>query len=141
MKNKIIIGLPCSPSFLSIPTQIIQATSFLVSYGGGIGGANKTYYATDYYAEQAINGFYQLTLIDGSKVSINPRFVVETQKVNLIKITTDTTPHSNYYSIICKQSISIEWIKLEDDEEFEWKAEYKTRDEKRLVFKKTYLEN
>jgi|LakMenEpi03Aug12_release.lakeMendotaPanAssembly.Ray.scaffolds.fasta_scaffold176189_2 hypothetical protein len=141
MKNKIIIGLPCSPSFLSIPTQIIQATSFLVSYGGGIGGANKTYYATDCYAEQPINGFYQLTLIDGSKVSINPRFVVETQKVNLIKITTDTTPHSNYYSIICKQSISIEWFKLEDDEEFEWKAEYKTRDEKRLVFKKTYLEN
>jgi hypothetical protein len=141
MKNKIIIGLPCSPSFLSIPTQIIQATSFLVSYGGGIGGANKTYYATDYYAEPEINGFYQLTLIDGSKVSINPRFVVETQKVNLIKITTDTTPHSNYYSIICKQSISIEWFKLEDDEEFEWKAEYKTRDEKRLVFKKTYLEN
>jgi hypothetical protein len=141
MKNKIIIGLPCSPSFLSIPTQIIQATSFLVSYGGGIGGANKTYYATDYYAEPEINGFYQLTLIDGSKVSINPRFIVETQKVNLIKITTDTTPHSNYYSIICKQSISIEWFKLEDDEEFEWKAEYKTRDEKRLVFKKTYLEN
>jgi hypothetical protein len=126
---------------LSIPTQIIQATSFLVSYGGGIGGANKTYYATDYYAEPEINGFYQLTLIDGSKVSINPRFIVETQKVNLIKITTDTTPHSNYYSIICKQSISIEWFKLEDDEEFEWKAEYKTRDEKRLVFKKTYLEN
>ena len=141
MKNKIIIGLPCSPSFLSIPTQIIQATSFLVSYGGGIGGSNKTYYATDYYAEPEINGFYQLTLIDGSKVSINPRFVVETQKVNLIKITTDTTPHSNYYSIICKQSISIEWFKLEDDEEFEWKAEYKTRDEKRLVLKKTYLEN
>jgi hypothetical protein len=141
MKNKIIIGLPCSPSFLSIPTQIIQATSFLVSYGGGIGGSNKTYYATDYYAEPEINGFYQLTLIDGSKVSINPRFVVETQKVNLIKITTDTTPHSNYYAIKCKQSISIEWFKLEDDEEFEWKAEYKTRDEKRLVFKKTYLEN
>jgi len=141
MKNKLIIGLPCSPSFLSIPTQIIQATSFLVSYGGGIGGANKTYYATDYYAEPEINGFIILFLIDGSKVSINPRFVVETQKVNLIKITTDTTPHSNYYSIICKQSISIEWFKLEDDEEFEWKAEYKTRDEKRLVFKKTYLEN
>ena len=141
MKNKLIIGLPCSPSFLSIPTQIIQATSFLVSYGGGIGGANKTYYATDYYAEPEINGFYQLTLIDGSKVSINPRFIVEKQVVNLIKITTDTTPHSNYYSIICKQSISIEWIKLEEDEEIEWKAEYKTRDEKRLVFKKTYLEN
>ena len=141
MKNKLIIGLPCSPSFLSIPTQIIQATSFLVSYGGGIGGANKTYYATDYYAEQAINGFYQLTLIDGSKVNINPRFVVEKQVVNLIKITTDTTPHSNYHTIKCKQSISIEWFKLEDDEEFEWKADYKTRDEKRLVFKKTYLEN
>jgi hypothetical protein len=141
MKNKLIIGLPCSPSFLSIPTEIIQTTSFLVSYGGGIGGANKTYYATDYYAEPEINGFYQLTLIDGSKVSINPRFIVEKQVVNLIKITTDTTPHSNYYSIICKQSISIEWIKLEEDEEIEWKAEYKTRDEKRLVFKKTYLEN
>jgi hypothetical protein len=141
MKNKLIIGLPCSPSFLSIPTQIIQATSFLVSYGGGIGGANKTYYATDYYAEPEINGFYQLTLIDGSKVSINPRFIVETQKVNLIKITTDTTPHSNYHTIKCKKSLSIEWFKLEDDEEFEWKAEYKTRDEKRLVLKKTYLEN
>ena len=141
MKNKLIIGLPCSPSFLSIPTQIIQATSFLVSYGGGIGGANKTYYATDCYAEPEINGFYQLTLIDGSKVSINPRFIVEKQVVNLIKITTDTTPHSNYHTIKCKQSISIEWFKLEDDEEFEWKAEYKTRDEKRLVFKKTYLEN
>ena len=141
MKNKIIFGLPCSPSFLSIPTQIIQATSFLVSYGGGIGGANKTYYATDCTVDATKIGFYQLTLIDGSKVSINPRFIVETQKVNLIKITTDTTPHSNYYSIKCKQSISIEWFKLEDDEEFEWKAEYKTRDEKRLVFKKTYLEN
>jgi hypothetical protein len=140
MKNKIIIGLPCSPSFLSIPTEIIQTTSFLISYGGGMGGANKTYYATDYTVD-AINGFYQLTLIDGSKVNINARFLVEKQIVNLIKITTDTTPHSNYYSIICKQSISIEWFKLEHDEEFEWKAEYKTRDEKRLVFKKTYLEN
>jgi hypothetical protein len=141
MKNKLIIGLPCSPSFLSIPTEIIQATSFLISYGGGIGGANKTYYATDCYAEQAINGFYQLTLIDGSKVSINPRFIVEKQVVNLIKITTDTTPHSNYYSIICKQSISIEWFKLEDDEEFEWKADFTSRDDKRLALKKCYVLN
>ena len=138
MKNKLIIGLPCSPSFLSIPTEIIQTTSFLISYGGGMGGANKTYYATDYTVD-AINGFYQLTLIDGSKVSINPRFLVEKQIVNLIKITTDTTQHSNFHSKKCNQSISIEWFILEDDEEFEFKAEYKSRDDKRLVLKKSYL--
>jgi hypothetical protein len=141
MKNKLIIGLPCSPSFLSIPTQIIQTTSFLVSYGGGIGGANKTYYATDCTVDATKIGFYQLTLIDGSKVSINPRFIVEKQVVNLIKITTDTTPHSNYHTIKCKQSILIEWFKLEDDEEFEWESGFTSRDDKRLVLKKSYLLN
>jgi hypothetical protein len=141
MKNKLIIGLPCSPSFLSIPTEIIQTTSFLISYGGGMGGANKTYYATDYYAEPEINGFYELTLIDGTKVNVNPRFLVEKQIVNLIKITTDTTEHSNFYSKTCNQSIVIEWFKLEEDEEFEWKADFTSRDEKRLVLKKSYLLN
>ena len=138
MKNKLIIGLPCSPSFLSIPTEIVKTTSFLISYGGGMGGANKTYYATDYTVD-AINGFYQLTLIDGSKVSINPRFLVEKQIVNLIKITTDTTQHSNFHSKKCNQSISIEWFKLEEDEEFEFKADFTVRRDDRLVLKKSYL--
>ena len=141
MKNKLIIGLPCSPSFLSIPTQIIQTTSFLISYGGGMGGTNKTYYATDYTVDATKIGFYQLTLIDGSKVSINSRFLVEKQIVNLIKITTDTTQHSNINSKRCSKSILIEWFILEEDEEFEWKADFTSRRDDRLVLKKSYLLN
>jgi hypothetical protein len=64
---------------------------------------------------------------------------VEKQVVNLIKLTVDTTQHSNYHSKQCNQSISIEWFKLEDDEEFEFKPEYKIRDDKRLVLKKSYI--
>jgi hypothetical protein len=139
MKNKLIIGLPCSPSFLSIPTEIIKTTSFLISYGGGMGGANKTYYATNCTVDATTIGFFQLTLIDGTKVSINSRFLVEKQIVILIKITTDTTEHSNFYSKTCNQSIVIEWFKLEEDEEFEWKADFTVRDDRRLVLKKTYL--
>ena len=97
--DKIKIRKPCSPSTVK-EFKEIKATEILVSWGGGMGGASKSYYATE------VNGDELTLLPHGEKITINPKFIVHSKSVTFVKLVTDVTAHRNYSERTCKSSIS-----------------------------------
>ena len=90
-----VIGLPCSPS-VSLGHSEIPVTEVLISYGGGMGGANQTYYTT-LIDKESDEHFFTLTLFDDKKVKINPAFIVSlTPNITLVEHVVDATGHANY---------------------------------------------
>jgi len=102
------IGLPCAPGEL-ISNEEIKTTEILVSWGGGMGGANKRYYAT------SKNG-NEYTLIDGDKIKLNPNFIVHEKEVRLVKnITTNTNSNMNFTKKIrfIQLGVKQNWISID----------------------------
>jgi hypothetical protein len=93
--RKIEIGKSCSPSKI-VSKEQIKCQRVLVSYGGGMGGANKSYYATKIQKEQALQGRWILKLLDGRTIDVNPSFIVENEEINVVKIVSDITEHLNF---------------------------------------------
>jgi len=121
------IGLPCSPS-KRIESEEIKATEIIITYGGGMGGANKKYYATEVVDNT-------LTLITGEVVKINPRYVVTERNVTLVKQVIDTTEHSNYHSHTCSKSIVTEYHLLEYGEEYKITDKYIQAKDGKIIYK------
>lgn len=96
----IVLGLPCTPSkFISADLKL--GYKILISYGGGMGGANRTIYA--YVNEQTISvlenvtaKFINFTNINNEEVTINTDFIVMVSKCNLVTTKIDATEHYNY---------------------------------------------
>jgi hypothetical protein len=101
---------PCQPSE-HLNFGEIKATEILVSWGGGMGGANKTYYTTK-------NNGGDYTLLDGSVITLNPEFIVHKKKVKLVKMVTDTTKHTNYHEDNSIKTVVTEIFKLEHGQEY-----------------------
>ena len=81
MANKIInIGLPCTPSKRT-SSKTIEGFRVFITYGGGMGGGNKTYYATKL---NSVGWCWKLTLIDGYVIEVNPKFVVECEDCKIV---------------------------------------------------------
>lgn len=113
MTKKVLeIGLSCSPSHFVDKGTLKKFQRILVSYGGGIGGANKTYYTESIYKEQAINGMWTFVDFDGQKIQLNPRFIVEICETDVLILKTDITEHKNYHKKTCDKHILTEWIDL-----------------------------
>lgn len=115
--KQVVIGLSCSPSNI-IGQKIIKAKRILITYGGGLGGTNKTYHFTK--QKTLSDGLIQLTLLDGKKVDINPFFIVSKNDCKMLRLESDITAHCNYHSNVLgnKHKIQIEYIYLDDDETF-----------------------
>ena len=96
------IGFCCSPAehFYS-KTYII--TRFIISYGGGMGGTNKTLYCTKYVLND--KGFFNLTLLNGEKETINSKYVVSYKDVKVIEVVTDITEHINYREHVTDKTV------------------------------------
>jgi hypothetical protein len=90
--KKHTIGVPCTPSTMLDHTEQ-RVTRFLLSYGGGMGGSTKTYYATEVIPVN--DREIKIKTIDESEPTINPNFVVESEPMRCIKLVTDTTSHRN----------------------------------------------
>ena len=99
------IGYPCSPSN-NISHETIKATEILVTWGGGMGGSSKRYYAL------SKNGKNEFKLLDGDTIKINQEYIVHEKKVTIIKVVTDITAHSNYHKKTCNKAIKTEYILL-----------------------------
>jgi hypothetical protein len=108
LKKKIIIGLPCTPSKY-VSHKVVDCTRVLISYGGGMGGANKTYYAENIELK---DGMLVLSLVKGSVVEVNPTFLVEKEKCKVAIIEYDVSPWANK-----DNAIEINYISLEMNEE------------------------
>ena len=103
------IGLPCTPS-KHISHEIIPAIKVRVTFGGGMGGTNKNYYCL--VVNTRNHDFYYLTLITGEEIQINPKYIVEIKKANLVKLVTDITEHTNYHKVEVKKHIKTQYIEL-----------------------------
>ena len=127
--SKIEIGLSCSPSKIE-STEHIKCQRVLVSYGGGMGGANKTYYATEIYKEQALQGRWSLKLLDGRTIYLNPSFIVENEEVNVVKIVSNITEFLNYKKSkenFVGETLQTEYICLYTNEETVFVNKYTPR--------------
>jgi len=106
------IGKAVSPSHFVGKGELKNMKRILVSYGGGMGGANKTYYTEKIHKEQAINGTWNIVDIHGNMIELNPRFIVEVVATKVVVLKTNTTGHANYNSKTCKSSILTEYFDL-----------------------------
>ena len=129
--GQILVGLPCSPSKI-IGQKVIKAKRILITYGGGMGGANKTYYFTK--QKKLADGLLQLTLVDGKKVEVNPFFIVDKNDCKILQLKTDITAHCNYHSntLGTKSKIETEYIYLDENETFTMVDRYVPRHEGEL---------
>lgn len=92
-----IIGLPCSPSRQVSFTDKEKGTKIKISFGGGMGGANRTIYAKEV---KEINKYgipmLEITPFFGEKEELNPQFIVSSQECRIAIQVVDTSAHSNY---------------------------------------------
>lgn len=106
------IGRPCSPSTVKSVDKL-TATMIVVSYGGGIGGANTTYYCSEAAWNPEEVGFMRVKdLFTGDSIDINSRFIVTKKIVTLIKRVTDATAWANYNKVVCKSSIRTDYFEI-----------------------------
>jgi len=133
------IGVPCSPSrILSDRTKKVR--KILVSYGGGLGGSTDTYYTTKIHKERALNGFWELLLVEGGEIEINPRFIVSVEDAEIVIVETDIT---DFYNRNRKEKVEsnvlTEFICLAKDETYKIIDTYVPRHEgqlyKRVIYK------
>lgn len=112
MSKVLEIGLACSPAHFIGKGVVKNMKRVLISYGGGMGGANRTYYTEKVHKEQAVNGTWNIVDIDGNSREINPRFIVEIVETKVLILKTDTTQHTNYHKKTCDKKTLIEFFDL-----------------------------
>lgn len=111
--NKVLeIGKAMSPSNFIGKGELKNMKRILVSYGGGMGGANKSYYSEKIHKEQAVNGTWNIVDIHGNIIELNPRFIVEVVETKVLILKTDITAHANYNSKTCKSKMLTEYFDL-----------------------------
>lgn len=104
----LLVGKVCSPSTI-ISNEVLEMERILVSYGGGMGGANKEYYTSKIKKEGEL---LKIITLEGQKLSLNPRFIVEIEETKVLKVKTDTSAHSNYHDETCKKSIVTQYFNM-----------------------------
>jgi hypothetical protein len=104
------IGLPCTPS-KHVSQEIKKGTKIVISFGGGLGGANRTIYAKT-VKEVKKFGIPMLEIVPffGEQEELNPQFIVATQDCQIVKDVTDTTMHSNSSKTTCSFSTSTRYF-------------------------------
>lgn len=97
--KKLLIGKDCSPARM-VSHKEMNVQKVLVTFGGGMGGANKTYYCESIVRNPE---FYDLKLISGELKQVNPTYIVEIGSAKLVKVVVDVTGHSHFNSIGAKK--------------------------------------
>lgn len=129
---KIKIGKACTPSTI-LSTNKIEGIKVLISYGNDI----KTYHCvkvqrTTEFKKLPLD-FWELTLLTGKVIEVNPKFIVEISNKNIIKILSDITAHKNYSKTTSERCILTEYIELRSNEEAVFVDEYTSRDESLIL--------
>ena len=93
--KKIIIGKPCSPSKL-VKIEDLSLIKIKLTYGGGMGGANRTLYVEEIQSETEKE--LVVKTFDNEIVTINKDYIVYREPIKAVLHVTDSTEHSNYHS-------------------------------------------
>lgn len=108
--NTIRIGLSCTPSEI-LDYKTVKCQRMIISYGGGIGGSKKEYFAKKVTRNKTTN-MLSIEFVQGGKIQVNPSFLVEQEECEVFILTTDITKHVNYHSRQCNKSILTEYFKI-----------------------------
>lgn len=123
------IGLSCSPSH-HVEDSTINVTEFMITFGGGMGGANKKRYATSYKKDGI---FYEITLNDGLKERYNENHIVSMIEKKLVKVVIDTTKHVNYNKHVTDETVlKTEYFLLNTNDEYKIVNRYTYRGDMKI---------
>jgi hypothetical protein len=118
MNQKIIIGAPCSPAVI-LSHEKIEVTRITIIPIDGMTCSGRKYYCLEAQAVEEGDEAIKCVLITGQKIGLGARYIVEMVCVNLIKMVSDTTMHSNYGGKdTCKKSVVTEYIELEFGDDY-----------------------
>jgi|LakMenEpi03Aug12_release.lakeMendotaPanAssembly.Ray.scaffolds.fasta_scaffold159952_6 hypothetical protein len=138
MSKVIKISNGCSPS-THVSDELIPVNRVLITYGGGMGGANEKIYTTAIHKEQAINGMWRMIdITNGMERDVNPRFIVSVDKVNVVKVITDITEHTNYHEVVCIENILTRLIDIGVDT-YEMVSEHISDSEMKIISKENLV--
>lgn len=132
------IGLSCSPS-RHIGHEIISAKKILMSFGGGMGGANTTFYVKDEEIKYNEHGMAKVVnVFNGDEFEINAKYVVKSNSLKLLIAKSDNTAHANFNKVICKKSEEIRVFELPNNfGKLEFVSEYIPQDKMGLELVRT----
>jgi hypothetical protein len=133
--NKLLIGKDCSPSRMMSHHEV-YVTKVLVSYGGGMGGTNKTYYCQTIVRDK---DFYKLTLRSGEVIEVNPTFIVEMTPVTLVVVIVDVTGHSYFNTKKARKCIRTMITELKFEQEYEVVEETHEKNDQRIIDDITFI--
>jgi hypothetical protein len=119
--KKIIIGNPCSPSKL-IEIKEIPLIKIVLTYGGGMGGANRTLYIEEILSETEREMIVRQ--YNNEITTINKSYIVFREPIKAIFHTTDITSHTNYHTCKYDASISTNLYELSINDSWEYIDEY-----------------
>jgi hypothetical protein len=115
--SKLTIAADYSPATI-LSHEVVHTSRVRISYGGGMGGCNETYYTTA-INKNSFNPMWLLTSITGEKIEVNPDYIVNIVSRDLVHLVTDITAWANYSKHTCEQNILTEYIQLDYGEEYE----------------------
>jgi hypothetical protein len=119
--NEIVIGTPVSMTKIKDVDEY-PADEILVSYGGGMGGANHTYHA--FHLEEQGDSEIKIKTLDNRWITLNKRFIVSIEPVRIAEVEFDTTAYANYGNKVCQKEIRRVWYAFRGNESFCWKEDY-----------------
>ena len=100
-------GLPCTPS-KKIEEERYDAKAVKLTYGGGMGGGNESFYIKEKQIEYDAHGIAKVTkFFTGAVIEINVKYVVHSHDINLLFVKFDTTAHRNEGEYSYKEIIQI----------------------------------
>ena len=114
-RKKIIIGRTCSPSKLIEINEHLM-TKIKISFGGGMGGANRTIYAEQIMSDTKTDLIVKQ--FDNEIITINKEFIVYREPVKVISQISDTTAHSNYHGVKFQSTIHTHLYELKANDEW-----------------------
>lgn len=132
------IGAPCSPCNF-IESKTTKVLKIKMSCGGGVGGSVWDEYGTtkDDFSK---GGFITLkSAFTNEEITINTRFVVKAEEVQLVTMVWDTTPHANYNRSTCKKQTKTCYYCLPKNEKYRVIADYEGDRNKNIRIKE-YVE-
>jgi len=137
IKKKIKIGLTCVPCKV-IDKQELEAEEILVSYGGGMGGANVKYYASWRDDLTDDDDFCSITTLTGKVITIGKKWIVSFEDIKLQMVKYDCTEQRNSQkNRACKSCIETYYYIIRADEVAEITTDYIGIDKPAYAYKET----
>lgn len=108
-KTDHLIGPDRGSAFFNGDVICKSVTRIFMSFGGGMGGGNKTYYATEVVPVKGTNEI-KIKNYDGRELTLNSRFIVESEPKKLVHLPMDISRNMNYEEKRFKKYIAHKFV-------------------------------